>query len=379
MKQRQMNILGGAALVLLLGAGACVYFAREAHGRNASAEATPADDTTPGVAVARVERKDLAEVVTIPAEFRAYVETELRAKEAGYIDKIKVDFGDTVTNGQLLATIEVPELTDQLNNALADVRRAEADFTNAHLIYTRLLSVNEQHPGLVAQQDVDTATSRDLTAQAALAAATAEVGRYQTLVGYTNILAPFDGVITHRYLDPGALVEERSDVLRLSDNYLLRLDFPVSLRYVKDIHVGEPVEVVVESLNSEKLSGKVTRASWRVDDDTRTMTTEILVKNPGLKLVPGMYSSVSIRVNNRPNALSIPIEAVPAAETNTVYVVNTQNQIEERPVTLGLTTPDRVEVIGGLKEGESVILGSRSRLRPGEKVEPKPAGALAER
>jgi RND family efflux transporter MFP subunit len=168
-------------------------------------------------------------------------------------------------------------------------------------------------------------------------------------------------------------------VLRLSDNYLLRLDFPVSLKYVKDIHVGEPVDVLVESLNGLKLTGDVTRASWRVNDDTRTMTTEILVKNPDLKLVPGMYTRVSIRVNNRPQALSIPIEAVPATETNTVFVVNSQNQVEERPVTLGLMTPDNVEVVAGLKEGEWVILGSRSRLSLGEKVEPKATGAVAER
>ncbi len=378
MKEKRIKIFG-VAIIAVLAAAACVYFAREARARNAPDEAPDADNAPPSVAVARVERKDLAEVVTIDAEFRPYVETELRAKESGYIDKMNVDFGDTVTNGQLLATIEVPELADQLNNALADVRRAEADYSNAHLICTRLTTVDKEHPGLIAQQDVDTATSKDLTAQAAIAAAEAEVGRYRTLVGYTNIVAPFDGVITHRYLDPGALVEERSDVLRISDNYLLRLDLPVSLRYVKDIHVGEPVDVVVESLNGLKLTGNVTRATWRVNDETRTMTTEILVKNPDLKLVPGMYTSASFRANNRPNALSIPIEAVPAAETNTVYVVNSQNQIEERPVTLGLDTPDSAEVLSGLKEGELVILGSRSRLHAGEKVEPKEIGAIAEK
>jgi len=350
-------------------------------GRQGSDKTTPPEESADAsVPVARVERADLAEVVTIPAEFRAYVETELRAKESGYVDKMNVDFGDRVKAGALLATIEVPELADELNNARAAQARTEADFTNTHLIYTRILAVNHDHPNLVAQQDVDTAAARDLTAQAAITAAQADVGRYQTLAGYTNIVAPFDGVVTHRSVDQGALVEERSDVLRVSDNYRLRLDFPVSVKYVKDIRVGDAVDVVVESLNGKKFSGKITRASWRVNDDTRTMTTEIEVANPNLELVPGMYASVAIKVDDRPQALAIPIGAVPPGESaTTVDVVNAQNEIEERPVTLGIDTPTQYEVVDGLKEGELVVLGRRSRIKPGEKVEPKMTQSFAER
>ncbi|HWD18050.1 MAG TPA: efflux RND transporter periplasmic adaptor subunit [Verrucomicrobiae bacterium] len=373
MKTKHIGGLAAGALVIV--AAVAVYFFRPDRAR-----AVPAPDSAPAsVPVARVTRENLAEVVTIPAEFRAYAETELRAKEGGYIGHMNVDFGDRVKAGQLLATIEVPELGDELNNALAVQRRAEADFTNAHLMYTRILKVNQEHPNLVAQQDVDTATSKDLTAQAAIAAATADVGRYMTLAGYTNIVAPFDGVVTHRYLDPGALVEERSDVLRVSDNYHLRLDFPVSLKYVKDIHIGDEVKVVVESLGGRKFSGKITRASWRVDDDTRTMLTEIEVANPGLELVPGMYSSVAMEVNQRPHALAIPVEAVVAGQSNAVYVVNAQNEIEERAVTLGLETPTQYEVVSGLKEGDLVVLGRRSRLSPGQKVQPQTMASLAQR
>ena len=154
----------------------------------------------------------------------------------------------TGKSSQLLATLEVPELHDQLHNAIAMQQRAEADYTNAHLIYQRLQQVNQEHPNLVAQQDLDTAEAKDGTAAAAIAAAKADVEKYQTLVNYTQITAPFDGVVTHRYADPGALIQagtgsdtQALPLVRVSDNYHLRLDFPVSVKYVKDIHPGQSV------------------------------------------------------------------------------------------------------------------------------------------
>ena len=138
-------------------------------------------------------------------------------------------------------------------------QKAEADYTNANLIYTRLQSVNQDHPNLVAQQDLDTAQANDLTTAAAIAAAKAEVEKYQTLVSYTQITAPFDGVVTHRYADPGALIQAGTHptrnlpLVRVSDNYLLRLDFPVTVDYVKDVQLGDPVEVRVDSLERQNL------------------------------------------------------------------------------------------------------------------------------
>jgi RND family efflux transporter MFP subunit len=335
------------------------------------------EDQAPTAPAARVQRGDLSKIVPIPAEFRPYVEVELHAKVSGYLDKMNVDFGDRVKAGQLLATIEVPELHDELNNALAIERRTEADFTNAHLIYTRLVAVNHDHPNLVAQQEIDTATAKDLAAQAAVGAAQADVGKYRTMVGYTQITAPFDGVITHRYVDPGALVEAGTStentqpLLEISDNYHLRLDFFVSEDYVQDIHIGDTVSGSIVSMGGKRFSGKIARASLKVNLETRTMATEIEVANPDLALVPGMYVNLALPVEHRERALSIPIQAVPPGQTSSVYVIDSENQIEERPVKLGLETPDRFEVISGLKEGELVLMGSRSQFSAGEKVAPK--------
>lgn len=338
---------------------------------------TPPEKSTPIAPVAKVTRSNLTINEVIPAEFRAYVAVPLHAKVSGYLDQMNVDFGDIVTNGELLITIEVPELSAQLSNAQANVTRSEADYANAHLIYTRLLTVNKEHPNLVAQQDIDNAFTKDRSTKAEISAAQAEVDRYQTLVSYTRITAPFNGVVTHRYVDPGVLVEAGTSggsaqpLLEVADNYHLRLDFPVSVGYVKDIHVGDPVTATVESLDGRVVSGKITRATWQVNDDTRTMMTEMEVDNPDLTLVPGMYCSISIPVERRPNTLAVPIEAVPPRQTNDLYVVNSQNEIEKRPVKLGIQTANQCEVISGVQEGESVLLGSRTQFREGEKVESK--------
>src|ERR1017187_3550281 len=151
------------------------------------------------VAVAPVVRRDLYRELRIQAEFRPYLEVELHAKVAGYLKSITVDFGDRVKAGDTIATIEVPELGEELDHALAAEQRAEADYRDAHLDYTRLSEVIKGEPNLVAQQDLDTAQARDAGAEASVTGAKADVARYRTLLGYTRITAPFDGVVTARY------------------------------------------------------------------------------------------------------------------------------------------------------------------------------------
>jgi RND family efflux transporter MFP subunit len=379
-KSRQL--FGWSFFALTLAIAAALILLRVAQGKareSAGRDRAP----LPSVAVAKAHREELYKEVTIPAEFRPYAEVVLHAKVSGYLQQINVDFGDHVTAGQLLATLEIPELQDQLNNAIATEQKAEADYKNAHLVYSRLVKVNMDHPNLVAQQDLDTAESKDDTAAAAIAAAKADVERYQTLVAYTRITAPFDGVVTRRYADPGALIQAgtASDIqsmplVRVSDNYRLRLDFPVSVEYVKDIRLDDPVDVRVQSLGGKTFTGNISRFTDKVEEDTRTMMVEIEVDNPKLELIPGMYATVVLKTEQHPDALAIPIEAI-APGSQTIYVVNDQHEIEERAVTLGLETPTKYEVLSGLKEGDWVVIGNPGQIKPGEKVEPKLIGLVA--
>jgi len=372
---RNSILIGSLALIAIIGLGGlwAVHYARAETPANADLSVI-----APIAGVAKVTREDLYKQVTIAAEFRPYAEVALHAKVSGYVKKMNVDFGDQVKAGQLLATLEVPELQDELHNAQAAQQKAEADFTNAHLIYSRLLSVNKDHPNLVAQQDLDTAQANDLTTTAAIAAAKANVEKYLTMAAYTQITAPFDGVVTHRYADPGTLIQAGTSsdtqalpLVRVSDNYRLRLDFPVTVDYVKDVQLGATVEVKVDSLNGKILTGTISRFTHDVDENTRTMTTEIEVPNPNLELVPGMYATVVLKVEKHLQALAVPTEAVVSGKTPAVFVVNRDNQIEERAVKLGLETADKYEILSGLHEGDLVVIGNRSGIQSGEHVAPK--------
>jgi len=328
----------------------------------------------PSVAVAAVSRRDLANELTLQAEFRPYQEVEIHAKVSGYLQKIAVDFGDRVKAGELLATIEVPELQDELDQAVATEQRAEADYAEAHLENTRLVGVNQSQPNLIAQQELDDASVKERAAAAAVAAAKADADKYRTLVTYTRIAAPFDGVITAREVDPGALIQTGGSpgqtLVRVSENQLLRLDFPVSVTYAGEVAVGDPVEIRLQG-SDRRLQAKITRFSRSIAMATRTMETEVEVPNPDLKLIPGMYATVLLKFHRRPGALALPIEAVANADNPTVYLVDRDQRIEERPVKLGLESPDAYEVVAGLQEGDQVVVGSRAGLLAGEKVHPQ--------
>jgi RND family efflux transporter MFP subunit len=336
----------------------------------------------PAVAVVMVDRADLYEEITIPAEFRPYNEVELHAKVSGYVKQINVDIGDKVKSGELLALLEIPELQDDLDHAVATEQRAAAQYRDAHLAYTRLVEVNKQHPNLIAQQDLDTAEAKDATAAGALAGAKSEVQKYRTMVSYTRITAPFGGVVTKRYADPGALIQagtssaQAMPLVRVSDNNLLRLDFPVSVDYVSGIRLGAPASVIVDSLGNRAFEGKIARFSNRIDDSTRTMIVEMEVPNPTLELLPGMYAKVMLKVDQRPRALAIPVEAV-AADGKSVLMVNTARHVEERPVKFGIETASRYEVLAGLKEGDLVLLGNAAQVSAGQEVEPRLTAPLA--
>ena len=365
---RHLPVPGSAARRLGL---AALWVAGLAAGNRARADETGLPPVV--VAVAPVMRADLFEELTVQAEFRPYQEIDLHAKVSGYLQQIKVDIGDRVKAGDLIGVLEVPELADDLARADAAAQRAEADYKEAHLNYTRLGSVNQSQPNLVARQDIDAAEAKDAAAAAALAEAKADLEKYHTLEAYTRVTAPFAGVITKRFADPGALIQagtssntQTMPLVRLSEIDRLRLDFPVSTTYASAVAVGDSVGIDLG--DNRRLAGTIARFSHRITTDTRTMITEVDVPNPDLKLIAGMYVTVGLKIDRRPQALAIPVESVSGTKQPTVYVIDDAHQIVERPVRLGIETPTKYEVLSGVREGELVMIGNRSQVHPGQKV-----------
>jgi RND family efflux transporter MFP subunit len=344
-------------------------------------------------------------VLTVSAEFRPYQEIDVHAKVAGYVKAIAVDVGDRVKPGQLLAVLEIPELQDDLhqaeasvqhatqeiNRAQSDLERAESVHELAHLSATRLTSASDARPNLIARQDIDDATGRDRvaeaqvsTAKAALASARqllevarANQSKTRTLFAYARITAPFEGVITHRYADTGAMIQagtssqtQTMPLVKLSQNSLLRLIIQVPESAVSRIRDKQPVDVHVEAVG-KTFPGTVARSASRLDADTRTMRVEVDVPNPKLELVPGMYAQASIALDVATDVLTVPVQAIDrVGDKPRVLVANGNRTIEIRDVELGLESAERVVVRSGLRDGDLVVLGNRAQLKPGMSVSP---------
>lgn len=358
------------------------------------------------VAVAKATREHLSNELVLSAEFKPYQEVDVHAKVAGYVRHIYVDIGDRVIKDQLLANLEIPELTNDLEQAAAgekrseaelmrmrdELRRAESAHEATHLSYARLSSVIKVRPNLVAQQEVDEAMARDRVSEAqvsagrsALASAEQQVQvskaserKVHTLIGYSRITAPIAGVVTKRFVDTGEMVQagtasftQANPVVRLCEVDRLRLVLPLPESVVGRVKVGTPVAIRAHSLN-RAFQGTVTRFTGQVERTTRTMETEVDVPNGGLVLKPGMYAEAVITFDHRNNALTVPVQAVSGQQGNqSVYVVTPEKKIEERSVRLGLETATKVEILSGLRENDPVVVGNRSQLKPGQRVEPK--------
>ena len=365
----------------------------------------------PTVAVAKVQTCNISHDLVLTAEFKPFQEVEVMAKVAGYIKQINVDVGDHVQPGQLLATLEVPEMGADLQRADASVdqahaetarardelQRAESAHEIAHLSFRRLSAVAAQRPGLIAQQEIDDARGKDLVTEAQIASAksamtvageqvhvhAADVQRVKMLMDYTRVTAPFAGVVTKRYADLGAMIQagiasqtQALPVVRISDTSRLRLVLPAPESMVSAVHIGQAVEVRVPTLD-RSFPGRVARFTGKVAPATRTMESEVDVENPGLLLMPGMYAEVKLSLARRSGVLAIPVTAVDHntalgahEDQGRVMIVTPNNRLEVRTIVLGLESADKVEVRSGLNEGDMVVVAGRASLHGGDEVRP---------
>jgi RND family efflux transporter MFP subunit len=364
----------------LVGLGAC----DKASSADAKDEKT--GSVIAHVGVVKAGRKTLERQLTVSSELVPFQEIDVYAKESGYVKSLLVDYGTRVRKGQLMAVLEIPELeaqlrqddamirnaSDRISRAKHELDRNEAQHHVFHLQANRLSTVSTAKPGLVAEQEVDDAKGKDLAAESAVESAKANVESIRSdllaaqakrehdsvLLDYAKITAPFAGVVTQRFANLGMLMQagtssstQAMPLVRLSQDDLFRLVIPVPETYVRFVHIGDPVDVTVPALD-RKLPGKVSRFSVDVKEDTRTMHTEVDVANPNHMLMPGMYAEAILRLERRPDALYVPLQAVNhSGDLTSVYVINSAHKVEERSVTLGLQTNSDAEVVAGLNEG----------------------------
>jgi RND family efflux transporter MFP subunit len=373
--------------------------------RQAGGDDKDGPQSLPIAPVAVVSRAPLANTLNVAGEFLPLQEVELHARVAGYIRHIDVDIGDRVKAGQAVATLDVPELTaqvegadagvrqtqEQITRAKSEVQRAQANYEALHSAAQRLQQASDARPGLIAQQELEDALAKDReaaalvdSAKSALSATEQQLGvsqadrrHYSALADYSRITAPFSGVVTWRYADTGALIQAGTSnstsmpVVKLAEVDVLRLRLPVPETLAGFVRLGDEASIHVEAIG-KTLLGKVTRSAGELDSSTRTMQVEIDVPNKDGKLSPGMYADVSLNIHRSGNALVVPAQGVDQTGTQPfVMLVDSTNKVERRLVRLGITTANRIEILSGVSEGDKVIVANLASFQPGESVTPK--------
>jgi RND family efflux transporter MFP subunit len=333
----------------------------------------------------RPERRDVARTITLSASVEAFEQSPIYAKVGGYVDRIAVDIGDRVTEGQVLAALEIPEMADQAAQAeqqlaqqRAEVTKAEAEAALQKIVFARSQGLRAKDA--ITEQDLDEARARAAKARAELElarargrGAEARVAELRALMQYATLRAPFAGVVTRRFMDRGALVQaassNNSPLLIVARTDTVRVFADVPEPDVPFITHGDRAALEVAALPGRTFTGQVTRFAEALDPSSRTMRTEVDLPNPDGTLRPGMYGTLTIAVETHPDALTVPEAAVRREKTRTVVYIVDADRAAERIVKPGLAAEGHVEILEGLGDGDRVITSGAIGLTEGAPVQ----------
>ena len=302
---------------------------------------------------------DIMRNVALPGSILPNQQATLYAKISGYLQKITVDKGDVVKEGDLIAAIEAPEL-------IADAAKFKADLDIAEIDFKRTAEAQQKAPDLVVLQSVDAAKAKYLAAKASLQ-------RAETLSSFTKILAPFAGTITKRFVDPGAFIPaatagataQGAAIVTIMDFSVVRVQIAVPEPEVPRIKNGLPVQVIVDELPGKNFTGTITRYSHSLDE-AKTMLVEVDLPNAKSDLLPGMYATTKIGVEKKQNALLIPIEALVMEKVNAFAFVATGGKAKKIPIKIGFNDGTNVEVLNGLAPSDEVVLVGKRTIVDGQ-------------
>jgi RND family efflux transporter MFP subunit len=340
--------------ILLLAASVLSLIACDRASTARGEAATPA-------AILRVKtvkpaRQDIFRKVVLPASVRADAEVTLYAKVTGYLKSITKDRGDRVKAGERIATLEIPEM-------LLEIAHARASFDIESSTFKRLEAIRKAEKSAVTDQDLDLAgAKRDM--------AGATLKRLETMMAYTEIRAPFDGLVTERYVDPGAFMQQ-GRILSMMDSSKVRVILDIPEAEVRLAPLGTEAVIRFDALPGRCVHAKVSRISGSLDPVMRTMRAELDVPNPDGSLYPGMFARAELGVDRRPHALVVPSKAIAFQHDHSFVFVDAGGTAKKLAVTLGADDGERSEICSGLNGEEAVILLEGRVLVDGAAVDSK--------
>jgi RND family efflux transporter MFP subunit len=319
--------------------------------------------------------------IALPGNAQAFNDTPIYARTSGYVDHWYVDIGAHVSQGQLLALIQTPELDQQLEQARADRKTAQANLEIAQITATRWQNLVKTNS--VSQQETDQAVS-DLNAKRALVDSNkANVDRLEQLQAFERVIAPFEGVITARNTDVGDLIQAGDnsapkELFRLASIRKLRIYIPVPEVYAADVNNGQSVKVTLDAFPNKEFTGTVVRNSNAIDLNSRTLNVEVDVENPTGKLFPGAYAFVHLKVPASTGSVTLPSNALLFRSEGLRAGVVRDSHVVLTPITIGQDYGGAVEVLSGLTPNDAVIVNPSDSLANGAavRVHSKAAGTV---
>lgn len=336
-----------------------------------------AQTSIPSVRITYPKSGEKIQTIDLPGNVQPYLDTPIFARTSGYIKHWYVDIGARVHTGQLMADIETPELDQQLQQAQADLKTAQANLNIAVITSRRWQNLLAKNA--VSKQETDQALSDMAARQSAVSASEANVRRLQQLQGFEKVVAPFDGVVTARNIDVGSLIEAGANTMskelfHLGSIHTLRVYIAVPESYVSAVRDGATVSLTETDRPGEIFKGRVVRNSNAIDPVSRTLNVEVDVNNPDNRLLPGAYVFVHLGLPGNPQSVTLPSNAILFRAEGLRAGVVRNNHVVLVPITIGRDYGSSVEVTSGLTPNDAVILDPPDSLAQGEEVEVMQAG-----
>jgi RND family efflux transporter MFP subunit len=390
-----VKLLAAAAVAVVTGAAYLPF----PHPGAASSSATAAPVSGPSVDLVYPRRTTLAQRIQINATLEAFEDADLFAQISGYLSEVRVDIGDHVKAGQILAVIDVPETVQELAEAEAQleskrkaldaagrqIEHARADLALQQVTFKRQETLNrakdtsdQSLDNIRARTEIAIAdlglavANRDLAA-AEVDVAAATVEKTRALLSYSKIVAPFDGVVAQRQVNRGDLVQaptasRTTPLFKIQRIDTIRVFCDVPENEVALVRAGDPATVRPFGLNGAAIAGTITRFAFRLDAGTRNMRTEIDLPNPGERLYPGMYAEVSLEINRRPDVLTVPASAIGTDGDGTFIYTVRDNQIARTPVKIGIRDSGNAELLDGLSEHATLVADAKRAPAAGTRI-----------